>query len=57
MYIYEVFNNIFLWYERVMKKYSKYLEVYKICGINIKNDDKIIKFIEENEIYLKNCLN
>ncbi|HFR4146286.1 TPA: aminoglycoside phosphotransferase family protein, partial [Bacillus cereus] len=51
---YEAPNNILPWYERAMKKHSKYLEAYKTCGINIKNDDKIIKFIEENEIYLKN---
>ncbi|HDX9712581.1 aminoglycoside phosphotransferase [Bacillus cereus] len=54
MHTYEAPNNILPWYERAMKKHSKYVEVYKTCGINIKNDDKIIKFIEENEIYLKN---
>ena len=54
MHTYEAPNNILPWYERAMKKYSKYVEAYKTCGINIKNDDKIIKFIEENEIYLKN---
>ncbi|WP_430748747.1 aminoglycoside phosphotransferase family protein [Bacillus cereus] len=54
MHTYEAPNNILPWYERAMKKYSKYVETYKTCGINIKNDDKIIKFIEENEIYLKN---
>ena len=53
MHTYEAPNNILPWYERAMKKHSKYVEVYKTCGINIKNDDKIIKFIEENEIYLK----
>ncbi|PEX64185.1 aminoglycoside phosphotransferase [Bacillus cereus] len=54
MHTYEPPNNILPWYERAMKKHSKYVEAYKTCGINIKNDDKIIKFIEENEIYLKN---
>ncbi|MGA5713918.1 aminoglycoside phosphotransferase family protein [Bacillus bombysepticus] len=54
MHTYEAPNNILPWYERAMKKHSKYVEAYKTCGINIKNDDKIIKFIEENEIYLKN---
>jgi len=53
MHTYEAPNNILPWYERAMKKHSKYVEAYKTCGINIKNDDKIIKFIEENEIYLK----
>ena len=54
MHTYEAPNNILPWYERAMEKHSKYVEAYKTCGINIKNDDKIIKFIEENEISLKN---
>ncbi|ARX66128.1 MULTISPECIES: aminoglycoside phosphotransferase family protein [Bacillus cereus group] len=53
MHTFEAPKDILPWYERAMKKHSKYVEVYKTCGINIKNDDKIIKFIEENEIYLK----
>ena len=54
MHTYEAPNDILPWYERAMEKHRKYLEAYKTCGIKIKNDDKIIKFIDENEIYLKN---
>ncbi|PES70882.1 aminoglycoside phosphotransferase [Bacillus cereus] len=54
MHIYESPKDILPWYERAMKKHRKYVEAYKTCGIKIKNDDKIIKFIDENEIYLKN---
>ncbi len=36
MHTYEAPNNILPWYERAMKKHSKYLEAYKTCGINIK---------------------
>ncbi|HHQ8913994.1 TPA: aminoglycoside phosphotransferase family protein [Bacillus cereus] len=54
MHTYEAPEDILPWYERAMKKHQKYVEAYKTCGIKIKNDDKIIKFIDENEIYLKN---
>ncbi|MED2204107.1 phosphotransferase [Bacillus thuringiensis] len=53
MHTYEAPNDILPWHERAMKKHSKYLEAYKTCGIKIKNDDKIIKFIDENEMYVK----
>ena len=53
MHTYEAPKDILPWYERAMRKHSKYLEVYKTCGIKIKNDDKIIKFIDENEMYVK----
>lgn len=53
MHTYEAPKGILPWYERAMKKHSKYLEAYKTCGIKIKNDDKIIKFIDENEMYVK----
>ncbi|MBJ7992911.1 aminoglycoside phosphotransferase family protein [Bacillus mycoides] len=53
MHTYEAPKDLLPWYERAMRKHSKYLEVYKTCGIKIKNDDKIIKFIDENEMYVK----
>ncbi|MED2605015.1 aminoglycoside phosphotransferase family protein, partial [Bacillus thuringiensis] len=53
MHTYEAPNDILPWHERAMKKHSKYVEAYKTCGIKIKNDDKIIKFIDENEMYVK----
>ncbi|MGW5953352.1 aminoglycoside phosphotransferase family protein [Bacillus mycoides] len=54
MHTYEAPKDILPWYERAMKKHRKYLEAYKTCGIKIKNDDKIIKFIDENEMYVQN---
>ncbi|MGG0155026.1 aminoglycoside phosphotransferase family protein [Bacillus mycoides] len=54
MHIYEAPKEIHPWYERAMKKHYKYLEAYKTCGIKIKNDNQIIKFIDENAKYLKN---
>ncbi|PGB02657.1 aminoglycoside phosphotransferase family protein [Bacillus toyonensis] len=54
MHTYEAPKCILPWYERAMKKHRKYLEAYKTCGIKIKNDDKIIKFIDANEMYVQN---
>ncbi|HDR6390129.1 phosphotransferase [Bacillus cereus] len=53
MHTLEAPKNILPWYERAMKKHRKYLEAYKTYGIKIENDDKIIKFIDENEMYVK----
>jgi aminoglycoside phosphotransferase (APT) family kinase protein len=41
------------WSHHILKKYMRYLEAYKTCGIKLKNDDKIIKFINRNKEYLK----
>ncbi|HFK1720627.1 TPA: aminoglycoside phosphotransferase family protein [Bacillus cereus] len=57
MHTLEAPKNILPWYERAMKKHRKYLEAYKTCGIKIENDDKIIKFIDENEMYVKDRTN
>lgn len=46
-------SSISNWYERKSLKNKKYIEAYKNCGIKIKNEDKIITFIEENEKYLR----
>ncbi|MGM0835716.1 MAG: aminoglycoside phosphotransferase family protein [Bacillota bacterium] len=44
--------GISLW-GRAMEKHNRYLDAYKSCGTKIKNDDKIINFIEENKHLLK----
>ena len=36
------------WFSRKEEKHKNYLKGYFDCGIKIKNDDKIIRFIEEN---------
>jgi aminoglycoside phosphotransferase (APT) family kinase protein len=41
------------WNIRVMNKLGRYLKAYKTYGLKIKNDDKIIAFIEENEKFIK----
>lgn len=41
------------WYERIMKKHKLYLEAYKTCKVKIKNDAKIVDFIEKNVKYIK----
>ncbi|MBK3493864.1 aminoglycoside phosphotransferase family protein [Viridibacillus sp. YIM B01967] len=53
MHLLEASSSLKPWYERAMKKHYRYLEAYKSCGIKIKNDDKIINFIEENKHFLK----
>jgi aminoglycoside phosphotransferase (APT) family kinase protein len=40
------------WNERAMMKHYNYLEAYKTCGVKIKNDEKIILFIERNKEYI-----
>lgn len=42
------------WDERQINKHLRYVEAYKESGLKIKNDDKIIHFINENLAYLKN---
>ncbi len=47
-------STIAPWYERKVNKYRDYLETYKICGIEIKGDQKVVEFIERNINALKN---
>ncbi|MBJ8030395.1 aminoglycoside phosphotransferase family protein [Bacillus cereus group sp. N21] len=54
MHLYKAPSTIEPWDERAMQKHYRYLEEYKNCGIKIKNDEKIIQFIESNKSYLKN---
>jgi len=42
------------WHERKINKYKAYFEAYKICGFQIKGEQKVIEFIENNINYLKN---
>lgn len=53
MHLYEAPSTINNWYERAMRKHYRYLNAYKDCGIKIKNDEKIIDFIENNKQYIK----
>lgn len=41
-------NHMTSWYSRKIEKHQKYIEAYLVCGVRIKNDNKIISFIDEN---------
>jgi aminoglycoside phosphotransferase (APT) family kinase protein len=53
MHLLEASSSLKPWYERAMAKHYRYLDAYKSCGIKLKNDEKIINFIEENKNLLK----
>ncbi|KAB8138015.1 aminoglycoside phosphotransferase family protein [Gracilibacillus oryzae] len=36
------------WYERKTKKHQRYIDAYLACGVRVENDQKIMKFIDEN---------
>lgn len=36
------------WYSRKVEKHKKYIDAYLACEVKVKNDDKIMKFIDEN---------
>ena len=42
------------WEQRMLKKFNYHLNEYKKCGIEIKNDNKAIKYVQENLYLLKN---
>lgn len=45
------------WYSRKVEKHKNYIEAYLACDIKIKNDKKIISFIDENIHLMKGRLN
>lgn len=57
MHLYEAPSTVETWYDRAMDKHYRYLNAYKSCGIKIKNDEKIIDFIEKNKHHMKNRSN
>lgn len=54
MHQYKAPEHIPPWYERKVKKHRSYLEAYKACGVKVKEDKKVISFIEENLGIIKN---
>lgn len=54
MHQYPAPENLSSWYSRKVKKHKNYMEAYLDCGIKVKNDQKIINFIEENIHLMKN---
>ncbi|MCK2020338.1 aminoglycoside phosphotransferase family protein [Peribacillus frigoritolerans] len=57
MHLFEAPSTVKTWYDRAMDKHYRYLNAYKSCGIKIKNDEKIIDFIEKNKHHMKNRSN
>ncbi|MBM7578163.1 aminoglycoside phosphotransferase family protein [Jeotgalibacillus terrae] len=41
-------NHVSCWHSRKEEKHKNYIDSYLACGIRVKNDDKIMNFIEEN---------
>lgn len=41
-------SHVSSWHSRRVKKHKKYIDAYLTCGIKVKNDQRIINFIEEN---------
>lgn len=54
MHLHQAPQTISPWYDRVTKKHKNYLEAYRSFGIKLKNDEKIMTFIEENAQYIRN---
>jgi aminoglycoside phosphotransferase (APT) family kinase protein len=48
MHQYVAPNYISSWYSRKVEKHKKYIDAYLACHIRIKNDEQIMKFIDEN---------
>ncbi|WP_054709348.1 phosphotransferase [Bacillus sp. JCM 19041] len=41
-------SDLASWYSRKVKKHQNYLDAYATCGVKVKQDDKIMNFINEN---------
>ncbi|WP_391122247.1 aminoglycoside phosphotransferase family protein [Psychrobacillus sp. L3] len=44
-------THVSSWYSRKVKKHKRYIDAYIECGVKVKNDQKIMDFIDQN-IYL-----
>ncbi|MEZ0480369.1 aminoglycoside phosphotransferase family protein [Planococcus sp. SSTMD024] len=53
MHHYKAPDYIPSWYSRKFEKHEKYVEAYLSSGIKIKNDEKIIRFINDNSYLMK----
>jgi aminoglycoside phosphotransferase (APT) family kinase protein len=41
-------EHISSWYSRKVVKHNRYIDAYLECGIKVKNDQRLMKFIDEN---------
>lgn len=46
-------NQMSSWYSRKIEKHKKYLDAYAACEVNVRKDQKIIDFIDENTPLMK----
>lgn len=46
-------NHVSSWHSRKEVKHKNYIDAYLSCGMRVKNDDKIMNFIEENVHLMK----
>ncbi|WP_409291407.1 aminoglycoside phosphotransferase family protein [Peribacillus sp. SCS-37] len=46
-------HGIAPWYKRAAAKHARYADAYKTCGIKIKEDERVLRYIEDNLTYLK----
>lgn len=53
MHLFEAPNHISSWYSRKLEKHKKYIDAYLECQVRIKNDEQIMKFIDENVHLMK----
>ncbi|MDX8047215.1 aminoglycoside phosphotransferase family protein [Gracilibacillus sp. S3-1-1] len=50
-------EQITSWYTRKAEKHQNYINAYLTCGVKVKNDEKLIRFIDENIHLMKNRSN
>ncbi|WP_229106804.1 aminoglycoside phosphotransferase family protein [Paenibacillus sp. 1001270B_150601_E10] len=53
MHQYTAPKHVSSWYERKVIKHRRYMDQYMNCGVRVRNDDKIMAFIEQNITYMK----
>ncbi|GIO40779.1 aminoglycoside phosphotransferase family protein [Paenibacillus apis] len=46
-------NHVSPWFERKVNKHTRYIGQYLTCGVRVRNDEKIISFIDQNIKYMK----
>lgn len=54
MHQYKIPKKMKPWYERKLPKHQSYIDQYLTSGVKIKNDTKVLSFIEENLVLMRN---
>lgn len=53
MHQYVAPEHISPWFDRKVDKHRRYIEQYLTCGVRVRNDEKIMSFIDQNIKYMK----